>query len=85
MWFIFSLLCPYPFIPIAARWLGIMVPEFGVVFSEARLIARIGRLREDTDRLEGEVVSLPQEVKILQPIISYSPSQTSSYVTLSKR
>ena len=43
-----------------------MVPEFGVVFSEARLIGTVGRLREETDRLKEEVASLRGEVKILR-------------------
>ena len=43
-----------------------MVPEFGVVFSEARLISRVGRFREETDPLNGEVAALRQEIKVLR-------------------
>ena len=43
-----------------------MAPEFGVVFSEARLIGRVGRLQEETDQLEEEVAALRREVKILR-------------------
>ena len=43
-----------------------MAPEFGIVFTEARIISKLEKLREDNDRLANEVLELRQDVKVLR-------------------
>ena len=43
-----------------------MAPEFGIVFTEARIISKLEKLREDNDRLSNEILEVRQEVKVLR-------------------
>ena len=43
-----------------------MAPEFGILFTEARIISKLEKLREDNELLSNEILELRQEVKVLR-------------------
>ena len=40
--------------------------EFGIMFTKARIISKLEKLREDNDHLSNKILDLRQEVKVLR-------------------